>query len=794
MILSKKWLNDFVNTQNISDKEFAHMLTMTGSMVTGFEPSGHELSRVVVGKLLSVEKHPDAERLQICQTDVGQAAPIQIVTAATNVQAGQLVPVALDGSTLAGGIKIKKGKLRGVESHGMFCSLKELGLTLNDFPYAIEDGIFIIEEECEIGQDIHSAIGLDDVAFEFEITSNRPDCLSVTGLAREAAASFELPFKLGTPAVKAGGGDISAELKDVKIHDAELCPMYSARVVKDVKIEPSPRWIRERLRASGVRPINNIVDITNYVMLEYGQPMHAFDIRFIDEREINVRRAQNGEKITTLDGQERTLTSEMLVIADAAKPVAVAGVMGGEYSGIMEDTTTIVFESAVFNGASIRRTARALGMRTDASSRYEKGLDPNNCLPALERACELVELLGAGTVLDGIIADKQFEEKQHSIPLETEWLNSFLDIKLTEAEIVTILNRLDCTVKEGLIYVPTYRGDLEHKADIAEEVARIYGYNNIPSTGVKGSAQGKYTLSQQFESKISEVLRAQGYTEIITYSFISPKYYDKVKIPQDSPLRKSIVISNPLGEDTSIMRTTALPSMLEALARNYNNRNLSAALFELATEYIPDENAAKLPLEQKKIVLGLYGENNDFYALKGAVEVLLAKLGIDDYDVEAFADSNAYHPGRCAKLSLNGAEIGILGEIHPLVTQNYDLDIKLYAAELDLPAIFAAAASEKQYKPLPKYPAVTRDLAIICKAETPVIQLEKIIKSSAGKLLENVTLFDVYQGKQIEEGKKSVAYSITLRSSEASLTAEEAQAVVNKIIKALGKVEAELRA
>ena len=605
MNLSMKWLSEFVTLDPMSPREFAEAMTMSGSKVEGWEIEGEKLDKVVVGQVLSIEKHPDADKLVVCQVDAGGEAPIQIVTGASNLTAGDKVPVALDGSTLVNGTKIKKGKLRGVESCGMMCSLGELGLTAHDFPYAIEDGIFVLQEECELGQDIRSVIGLNDTGVEFEITSNRPDCFSVIGLAREAAATFDKELKLHTPVVKAGHGDC-AGLLDVKIEASDLCPIYSARIVKNVRVKPSPRWLRERLRVMGVRPINNIVDITNYVMLEYGQPMHAFDLRSIDEGKIRVRRAKNGEKITTLDGTNHVLTDNQLVIADAGKPVAIAGVMGGEYSGIVDDTTTIVFESANFLGSSVRITARDQGMRTDASSRYEKGLDPNNCIPALNRACELVELLDAGDVMDGIIMDDHSKAQPRKIPLEADWINRFLDLSLSEEEMRAILSKLGCQFDGDLVIVPTYRPDLVHKADIAEEIARFYGYNKIPSTSIRGGAQGKYSARQKFDQTISRTMLAAGLSEIMTYSFVSPKAYDKILVPADSPLRKSVVISNPLGEDTSIMRTTALPSMLEILQRNYNNRNASAHLFEIAREYIPTaEN--ELPVEKNKLICGFYG-------------------------------------------------------------------------------------------------------------------------------------------------------------------------------------------
>ena len=531
---------------------------------------------------MNIQRHPDADKLVVCQVDIGQADPIQIVTGASNLTPGDLVPVCLDGSTLPDGRKIKKGKLRGVESCGMMCSLGELGLTAHDFPYAVEDGIFVLQEPCELGQDICSAIGLNDTKVEFEITPNRPDCLSVIGLAREAAVTFGKEFRLSEPAVKAGHGDASSML-NVTIQAPDLCPVYAARIVKNVRVKPSPRWMRERLRAMGVRPINNIVDITNYVMLEYGQPMHAFDLRYLDEGKIIVRRAKDGETITTLDGVDRTMHEDQLVIADAHKPVAIAGVMGGEYSGIMDDTTTIVFESANFKGSSVRITAREQGMRTDASSRYEKGLDPNNCLPALARACELVELLDAGDVLDGIVTENHIQHAERKIPLDPAWINRFLGTEIDADFMVNTLRKLEFRVEDGEILVPSFRGDVEHKADIAEEIARFYGYNKIPSTIVCGSAQGKYSSEQKFERKANQTLLALGCSEIMTYSFISPKAYDKIGMPADHPLRRSVVISNPLGEDTSIMRTTALPSMMDVLARNYKmcirDRWCKAAVF-----------------------------------------------------------------------------------------------------------------------------------------------------------------------------------------------------------------------
>lgn len=790
MNLSIKWLKEFVDI-DVAPREFSEEMTMSGSKVECFEVEGENIKNIVVGKVLELSKHPDADRLTVCQIDIGESEPVQIVTAATNLTVGDLIPVAKDNSVTATGQKIKKGKLRGVPSMGMCCSVEELGVTVHDFPYAIEDGIFVLQEDCVPGQDIQSAIGLNDTKVEFEITSNRPDCFSIIGLAREAAATFNKPLKLHTPVVKAGNGDCS-EMLDVKIENTDLCKLYSAKIVKNVRIKPSPRWLRERLRVMGVRPINNIVDITNYVMLEYGQPMHAFDLRFIKDNTIRVRLAKSGEKITTLDGIERTLSSKNLVIADSEKPVAIAGVMGGEYSGIMDDTNTIVFESANFDGASVRLTAKEHGMRTDSSSRYEKGLDPNNCLPALERACELVELLDAGDVMDGIILENHSSAEKRRIPFEPDWINKFLNLNLSQDEMKNILCKLECEFDGEDILVPTFRPDLEHKADIAEEIARFYGYNNIPSTSVQGCVEGKYSPRQKFDKKIADTMLALGLNEIMTYSFISPKYYDKIQMPENDVLRRSVVISNPLGEDTSVMRTTALPSMLEILTKNYNNRNPQAYLYEIAREYIPTSED-KLPVEKNKLVGGLYGDDVDFFVVKGIVEELFDRLNIKDWDIEAIDNASAYHPGRCAVVSLNGERLGLFGEIHPSVSENYGIRQRVYAFELDVDTMFALHTPEKQYTPLPKYPATTRDLALLCDEQIPVLSLEKTMKKAAGTTLESIKLFDVYQGKQIEAGKKSVAFNLTLRSKESTLTDEQVNATIKKIMRALEDMGAVLR-
>lgn len=792
MNLSMRWLKEYVDIDD-QPRAFASKMTMTGSKVEGYEIEGSEISNVVVGKVISVVPHPDSDHLVICQIDVKGDKPLQIVTGASNVVPNALVPVALDNSTLPGGKKIKKGKLRGELSEGMLCSLSELNLTTHDFPYAIEDGIFLIEEDCEIGEDIHSALGLNDISVEFEITPNRPDCLSMLGLAREAAATYKTEFKKHQPAVKGSGGNIN-DLLSVEVANTELCPRYIARMVKNVKIAPSPRWMRERLRACGVRPINNLVDITNYVMLEYGQPLHAFDANLLkgDKKKILVRTAAKGENITTLDGIERKLNEKMLVITDGERPVAVAGVMGGENSAIIDSTNTVIFESAAFKGSSVRTTSRDLGLRTDASSKYEKGLDPQNTYGAIMRACELVEELGAGEVIEGIIDINNTPKFERKIPLDPEWINKFLGIELPEKDMIDILTRLDIKVENGIVEVPSFRADIEDKADIAEEIARLYGYNNIPVTIVSGAASGKITDEQRFERNVHKILQGCGCFETMTYSFVSPKQYDKINLPADSPLRNNVVITNPLGEDTSVMRSTMLPSILEVLARNYNNRNEKMYCYEIGNEYIPT-SIDELPNENPQITIGLYGGKTDFYTLKAIIETLLKHLHVDSYDIAAVTDNPSFHPGRCAALSVGETPIGIFGEIHPIVLQSYGIDTKAYVAKLDLKSLYSVHQTEINYKPLPRFPATTRDLSLICDIDTPVIEIEKAIKEAVGATLERVKLFDVYTGSQIAENKKSVSYSIVMRSDNGTLTDGEATAAINRVLKRLEKINITLR-
>ena len=795
MDISMKWLADYVDIDE-PIKKFCYDMTMTGSKVEGYEEEGAKVTNTVVGRILSKSKHENADALFVCSVDIGREEPVQIVTNAKNVKEGNLVPVALDGATLPEG-KIKKGKIRGVESYGMFCGLDTLGLTLHDFPYADPEGVFVIEEDCKPGDDIHAAIGLDDTTVEFEITSNRADCLSVLGIAREAAATFQKPFNYKKPEYKGVSEDINKYLS-VNVENTDLCHRYIGGIVKNVKIQPSPRWMRERLRACGVRPINNLVDITNYVMLEYGQPMHAFDIRYLAGGKINIRNAHAGEKITTLDGVDRVLSPEMLVIADAEKPVAVAGVMGGEYSGIMDDTQAVVFESACFDGASVRRTAKKLGMRTDASARFEKGLDAHGCMPAILRAFELCELLGCGEPLNSVIDCDYNTRPQAVVPFDPDWTNAFLGTDIPAQDMVGYLEKIGFEVRDGNVYSPSFRIDIESKADIAEEIARFYGYNNIKGTIITGIANAKLTDRQKLERKVESACISMGLNQINTFSFISPKYYDKIRLPQNSSLRKSVVITNPLGEDTSVMRTTVLPSMCEVVARNYNYRNPEAALFEIGTEYIVTGEDT-LPLEPVRLAVGMYGNGTDFYSVKGVVEELLDTLGISEYEIEAagegcgFDEVSAFHPGRVAVAKVDGKPLAVFGELHPDVLETYGIGVRAYAAKVLITELLDIDIPEKTYKPLPKYPATTRDISLICGDEIPVALLEKLIKEAVGGILEKVTLFDVYRGEQIESGKKSVAFSVAMRSHDGTLTDEQADAAMKRVVKALSKINAEVR-
>ena len=787
MDLSRRWLNEFVPV-DVSDKEFDEAMTLSGSKVEVTSVEGTEIENVVVGRVLSIVRHEDSDHMWICQVDIGEAEPVQIVTGAQNVHHGDLVPVAKAGSTLPGGVHIEAGTLRGVASNGMLCSYKELGMADNDWPHSIVDGIFLLESDPDLkardlqpGQDIRTAIGLDDHVVEFEITPNRPDCLSVIGLAREAAATFGQPLTLHDPVVKAEGQGILTDLLDVETPADDLCPRYTARMVRNVHIAPSPLWMRERLRASGVRPINNIVDITNYVMLEYGQPMHAFDYRYVKGGKIVVRRAQDGEELTTLDGSVRKLTSAMLVIADEDRAVGLAGIMGGENSEIVSDTVDVVFESANFNGTCIRRAALALGMRTEASAKFEKGLDVLNTLPAVDRACELVELLGAGEVVPGVIDILNHVPQPTVLPLEPDKINALLGTDIEAEEMRKILRSLDFGVDGDAVTVPSWRGDVLRMNDLAEEVARFHGYNEIPNTLQRGeTTRGGYSREQKLEQKLGAVCRSMGCDEIITYSFISPTWYDKIRWAADDPRRQSLKIMNPLGEDTSIMRTTVLPSMLEILARNYTYRNKAARLYELGRVYFPREDG--MADEPKLLSLGLYGAGETFFTLKGAVETILDSIRAAGVQFVAETANPSYHPGRCARVLVQGEEIGVLGQIHPLVAANYGVDTELYCAELRFDALLAAMGPDPEYVPLPKFPAVTRDIAVLVDAGVPVGALEGTISDAAAGLLREVSLFDIYTGANLPAGKKSVAFNLVLRADDRSLTAQEADDEVGIIL------------
>ena len=901
MNLSRKWLDEFV-TVHADDKEFDEAMTLSGSKVETTRYLGEEIHNVVVGKVLSMERHPDSDHMWVCQVDAGQGEPVQIVTGAWNVHPGDMVPVALHKSTLPGGKKIERGKLRGVLSDGMLCGMSELGLDERDFPYAaitpaallndykpldpskpsipadiqpgdkvfgpvvcakveaveekginvwtcqlsyaeadgpsgaivttpcpnlhggdlvafntkagtictladlraeqaefphcIPDGIFILHEEgVKPGDDIKPVINADDHVVEFEITPNRPDCLSVIGLAREVSATFDVPLTLHDPVVKGGADGVLCELLDVETPDPELCPRYTARMVRNVKIAPSPKWMRERLRSMGVRPINNIVDITNYVMLEYGQPMHAFDYRYVKGGKIIVRRAKDGEELTTLDGQVRKLNRDHLVIADDTRAVGLAGIMGGENSEIVADTTDVVFESANFDGTCIRKGALALGMRTEASAKFEKGLDPMNTLPAVNRACELVELLGAGEVVDGVIDVLNYVPQPRTIRMDPERVNALLGTDIPPVDMYQYLERVNIVTEKkdfpngpADVIVPSWRGDVEGIADLAEEVARFYGYNKIPTTLMRGQTTlGSFTPEQKLENRLGELCRACGYSEIITYSFISPTYYDKICWPEDYAARKSFKILNPLGEDTSIMRTTTLPSMLEILTRNWNYRNKSARLYEVGRIYLSGGEDG-LANETKVLTLGAYGEDMDFYAMKGAIEAILKDIRAKDVHFEgpSGAPSDAsYHPGRCATVWSGSDCIGVFGQIHPLVARNYGVDGELYCAELSFDELMNAKGPDPLYAPLPRFPAVTRDIAVVCGRDVTVGALEKCITRAGGKLLREVSLFDIYQGQGIPEDKKSVAFNLVLRSDEGTITAAQADEEVRDILAAL---------
>ena len=785
MNISRKWLSEFVDI-TATDKEYDEIMTLAGQKVETTTRMDEDIKNVVVGKVLSMARHENSDHMWVCMVDVAEGEPLQIVTGAQNVHEGDLVPVAKHNSYLPGGVHITKGKLRGVESNGMLCSYKELGLTEHDCPEAYADGIWILNDEgVEIGEDMNKVIGNDDSIVEFEITNNRPDCYSLIGLARETAAAFNVPMKHHEPIVNGGAEGVLTDLLDVEVEAEDLCPRYTARMVRNVKIAPSPKWLRQRLRSAGVRPINNIVDITNYVMIEYGQPMHAFDYRYVSGGKIIVRRAGADKTLTTLDSNVRSLQPDMLVIADETKPVGLAGIMGGENSEIVSDTVDVVFESANFLGASIRKTALALGMRTDASAKFEKDIDPMLTVPAVNRACELVELLGAGEVMDGMIDILNFVPAPVTLPLEPDKINALLGTDIPEADMVEYLRREEVPVADGQIQVPSWRPDLRCMADIAEEVARFYGYNKIPTTLMRGTTtRGGYSETAMLENQAGAAARSLGYSEIITYSFVSPASFDAVRIPKDSPLRKTLKLVNPLGEDTSIMRTIILPSVLDILSRNYAMKNKGVKLYELGRVYLPVDGQ-DLPEEPRHLIFGTYGEHENFFTMKGEIDALLELLNVKPAEYVANRENPSYHPGRCADILIDGKLAGTIGQIHPLVAETYGIGGEVYVADLDFTTIEASLAEERVFHSLPRFPAVTRDLALVCDESLTVGELERCISGAAGKLLRKINLFDIYRGPGVPLGKKSVAFSLELRADDRTLTDEDSTGVVDRVLKAL---------
>ena len=801
MNLSMKWLNDYVKA-DMPIKEFVAEMTMSGSKVETYEYTKGPVDKVVVGKVTDIKKHEDSDKLWICQVDVGQGEDIQIVTAAQNVFAGAYIPVVLDGGTVIDRhnhtvMKIKKGKLRGEVSNGMFCSFDELGMENSDFPYSSPDGVLVLNDDPDFdkmkpGDDVLKVVGLDDISVEFEITNNRPDCLSVIGLAREASATFNTPLNVREPAFKGTDGDINAELS-VTVENTKLCSRYMAAKVKNVKIGPSPRWMVERLRACGVRSINNYVDITNFVMLEYGHPMHAFDARYLTGNKIVVRNAKDGETLKLLDeGKEPIqLSPEMLVICDAEKPVAVAGVMGGEHSGIWDDTTEVIFESACFDGVSVRRTAKKIGERTEASSRFEKGIDPINAKNALYRALELVEMLGCGEVVKNVIDIDNSNKVPHKLVHDYKWVNEFLGSDISEEEQIGILERLGYIYDRATheITVPSVRIDMERPCDIAEEIARIYGYNNIPSTIPALSSQAKITPVQKFEDKLINIMISQGCLETMTFSFISPKWYEKIRLAEEQ--RRSVVLTNPLGEDTSVMRTTMIPSMMELIVRNINNRTAGGRFFEIGREYYPKDSVDELPVEKDVLCVGLYGANESFFTIKGIAEELFAKTGLKVKFTKCENDLT-FHSGRCAVMTMGDAVVGKIGEIHPEVAANYGVKERIYIATFNIEPMFEKADNDVKYKALPRFPAISRDLSLVCDKNLSSGEIIETIEKSA-KNLEQVSLFDLYEGVGVPEGKKSVSYKLVFRRADKTMETEEADKAVDKVLKALEEIGATLR-
>ena len=805
MNTSLSWIKAYVPELEVTAQEFTDAMTLSGSKVEGFTKMDADLEKIVIGQIKKIEKHPDADKLIICQVDIGEESPIQIVTGAPNVKEGDKVPVVLDGGRVAGGhdgkmtpggIRIKKGKLRGIESNGMMCSIEELGSTRDMYPEAPEYGIYIFPQTAEVGADAIEVLGLHDVEFEFEITSNRVDCYSTLGLARETAATFHKEFKAPEVHVKGCGGDVNDYIK-VEVQDHDLCSRYCARVVKNIRLAPSPEWMQRRLASVGIRPINNVVDITNYVMEEYGQPMHAYDLDKIADKKIVVRRAAHDEKFVTLDGQERTLDENVLMICDGEKAVGMAGIMGGENSMITDDVKTMLFEAACFDGTNIRLSSKKVGLRTDASGKFEKGLDPNNAIEAMNRACQLIEELGAGEVVGGVVDVYTTVKEGRNIPFEPEKYNRLLGTDIAPETMLDYFKMLDLGYdkEKNEILVPSWRQDLECDADIAEEVARFYGYDKIPTSLPSGEATtGKLSFKLRVEKLARDIAEFCGFSQAMTYSFESPKVFDKLLLPADSPLRETVVITNPLGEDFSIMRTVSLNGMLASLATNYNRRNQNVRLYELGNIYLPKQTpVTELPEERMQFTLGMYGEG-DFYTMKGVVEELFDKLGMHEKAEYDPSDKKPFlHPGRQADIVYHGNVIGYLGEIHPTVAANYAIKERVYVAVLDMPYIVEYASFDRKYRGIAKFPAVTRDLSMVVPKEVLAGDIEKVFDEKGGQYLERYALFDIYEGAQIKRGYKSIAYTLTFRAQDKTLEDADIQNAMNKILKKLEELGIELR-
>ena len=805
MNTSLSWIKAYVPDLDVTAREYTDAMTLSGTKVEGYEELDADLSKIVVGQIDKIEKHPDADKLIICQVNIGSES-VQIVTGANNVHEGDKVPVVLDGgrvagghepgSRVAGGIKIKKGKLRGIESCGMMCSIEELGSDRDMYPEAPEEGIYIFKDDVEVGSSAIEALGLNDVVFEYEVTSNRVDCFSVIGIAREAAATFGKEFH--PPVVTATGNneDVNDYIK-VSVKDSELCPRYCARVVKNIKIGPSPKWMQRRLASVGIRPINNLVDITNYVMEEYGQPMHAYDLDTIADREIIVRTAAKGEKFTTLDGQEREMDDTVLMISDGKKSIGIAGIMGGENSMITDDVKTMLFEAACFDGTNIRKSSKKVGLRTDASGKFEKGLDPNNAQAAIDRACQLVEELGAGEVVGGMVDVYGKKKEPVRVLFDADAINNLLGTDISKEEMIGYFEKIGLAYDEGSneVIAPTFRHDLFRVADLAEEVARFYGYDNIPTTLPRGEATtGKLSFKLRVEEVARDIAEFCGFSQGMTYSFESPKVFDKLMIPEDSLLRQTVEIINPLGEDYSIMRTTSLNGMLMSLATNYNRRNKDVRLYELGNVYLPKAlPLIELPEERMQFTLGMYGDG-DFFSMKGVIEEFFDKVGMhgkETYDPQA--GKPYLHPGRQANVIYDGTVVGYLGEVHPDVADTYGIGTKAYIAVIDMPEIVKRATFDRKYTGIAKFPAVNRDISMVMPKELLAGQVEEVIEKKGGAYLESYALFDLYEGAQIKEGYKSVAYSIVFRAKDKTLEDAEVTEAMERILKELEGMGIELR-